>query len=93
MELSPGWVSAGAAIAGLIGGALIRWVDGSITAVKNTQKTLFEKLDERGREFQDYRVHVAEIYVAEAKLEKLLDPLARRLESIEDGLREDRRAG
>ena len=84
MEISPGWVSAAAAV---VGGLIVPWVNNQIGAVKSTQKTLFLKLDEVTKEFNEYKLHVAEHYMAEAKLEKMLLPIERRLEAIEDDLR------
>ena len=83
MEISPGWVSAGAAV---IGGLIVPWVSNQISAVKVTQKLLFEKYDKLNSDFNDYKLHVAETYIADAKLEKILRPIERRLEAIEDDL-------
>ena len=90
MELSPGWVTAAAASTSLVGGVLIRWVDSSIKSVRTTQKLLFEKSDIAARELQEYKLHVAETYVNQAALEKMLRPIERRLEAIENDLRGDR---
>lgn len=94
MEISPGWVSAGAAVGGLVVTVAGFWIrsafetrDGQIAAVKSTQKILFDKLDSVTRELQEYKLHVAETYVNQAALEKLLMPVERRLEAIEDDLR------
>ena len=90
MELSPGWVSAGAAIVGLVGGGLIRWVNGSMSSMKGTQKVIFEKLDGHGRDFQEYRVHVAETYVNREILKEQLAPINKALDSIQQELRDER---
>lgn len=88
MELSAGWVSA---IAAVFGGFIFPLLSNQIRAVKSTQKVLFDKLDKVTSEFNAYKVHVAETYVAEAKLEKMLQPIERRLEAIEDDLRGSRK--
>lgn len=100
MEISPGWVSAGAGVAGLVTTVAGMWIrsafatrDEQIAAIKATQKILFEKLDVVGRELQEYKLHVAETYVNQAALEKLLLPIERRLETIEQDLRKDSRGG
>jgi len=94
MELSPGWVSAGCAIGGLVVTVAGFWIrsafevrDEQITAVKSTQKILFDKLDFQARELQEYKLHVAETYVNQGALEKLLAPIERRLDAIENDLR------
>jgi len=58
-----------------------------IGAIKLTQKTLFDKFDAALKELNVYKLHVAETYVNEAKLEKLLAPIHRQLEAIESDLR------
>lgn len=84
MEISPGWVSAGAAV---VGGLVVPWVSNQIGAVKMTQKVIFDKLDSVTKELHEYKLHVAETYVNQAALEKILAPIERRLEAIEDDLR------
>lgn len=65
--------------------------DTDVTALKTTQKLLFEKADKAVSELHEYKLHVAETYVAEGKLEKMLHPIERRLEAIENDLRGDGR--
>jgi phosphopantothenate synthetase len=91
MDISPAWVSAGATVALGIGGILVRWVDNSITAIKGTQKLLFEKHDTHAREFQEHRLHVAETYVNREVLKEQLAPIHQTLEEIKDELREERK--
>lgn len=67
-----------------------RELEGAFRAVRDTQKTLFEKLDNHHREFQDYKLSVAEKYVGAAALKELLAPLVSRLDSIEHDLRKER---
>ena len=62
-----------------------------VTAIKATQKLLFEKNDATARELQNYRLYVAETYVNQAALETMLHPIERRLEAIENDLRGDHR--
>lgn len=87
MEISPSGITAGVAVCGLIGGVILRWVDNAVRSIRTTQTKIFEKLDLRSKEFQDYRVHVAETYIAEDKLEKIIAPVVSRLDRIEDDLR------
>ena len=54
---------------------------------RETARTLFGKIDENRQELADYKLHVAETYVNQAALEKLLGPIERRLESIEEDIR------
>jgi hypothetical protein len=96
MNISPGWVSAAATVLGLIGSGLFAWLrsvdaaqEARITEVKNTQKTLFDKHDKLAADLQAYKLHVAESYVNQAALEKLLLPIERRLGSIEEDLRDN----
>ena len=91
MELSPGWVSASAAVIGLIGGGLIRWVDSSIVSIKGTQKLIFEKHDHLASELQVYKLHVAESYVNREVLREQLAPINKALEKIDDDLRDMRK--
>lgn len=69
----------------------------SENALRSTVKVLFEKVDHLVQQFQDYKLHVAETYVNTSALEKMLqahvDPIHRRLESIEKDLRSERRHG
>lgn len=65
--------------------------DVDVVALKATQKTLFERIDSQARELQNHKLHVAETYVNQAALEKLLVPIERRLEMIEKDLREPRK--
>ncbi len=67
-----------------------RELEGAFKVVKDTQKLLFQKLDEHYKEFQDYRLIVAEKYVAAAALKEILAPLVSRLESIEHDFRQER---
>jgi hypothetical protein len=90
MELSAAWVGAGAGVISLIGGALIRWIDNSLTAVKATQKLLFDKSDNHGRDLQDYKLHVAETYLTRVALREQLEPIHKTLEEIKEDLRDER---
>lgn len=105
MEINPGWVSAGAAVGGLVVTVAGFWIRSAFenrderikaletlhiadtTALKTTQTLLFAKLDTQNHELQNYKLHVAETYVNQAALEKLLGPIERRLETIEGDLR------
>ena len=60
-----------------------------VAALKATQKILFEKYDLVCDDLQAYKLHVAETYVNQAALEKLLLPIERRLETIEQDLRKN----
>lgn len=93
----PGWLTATATVAGVLGTGGAAFLhsafatrDGQIQSLRATQATLFGKLDAVTLELHNYKLHVAETYVNEAKLEKLLDPISRRLESIENDLRTER---
>lgn len=104
IDLTLGTVSATLGIAGGIGKIIhslvnvalekrddkIKELESAHRAVRETQGTLFGKLDALHREHQDYRLHVAETYIGEAKIEKLLGPIVNRLERIENDLRGDR---
>lgn len=104
IEITPGTVSATLGIAGVVGKIIhslvnvalekrdekIKELEGAHRAVRDTQGTLFGKLDQLHREHQDYRLHVAETYIGEAKIEKLFAPVISRLERIENDLRGDR---
>ncbi len=94
MEISAGWVTAGAAVGTLFVTVATLWIksafdtrDQRIEAMKLTQLTLFNKLDAVTLDLHAYKLHVAETYVADAKLQKMLDPIDRRLEAIEKDLR------
>ena len=89
VEVSPAWITAGCTVVTLVGGGLIAWIRSEITAVRATQKVLFEKYDAVCDDLQAYKLRVAETYVNQAALEKLLNPLERRLENIEKELREE----
>lgn len=91
MELNAAWVGAGAGIVSVVGGTLVRWVDGAIKAVKATQKLLFEKHDSTERELQNYKLHVAETYVNREVLREQLAPINAGLKEIRDELRQDRK--
>lgn len=56
-----------------------------------TRRILFDKLDAHHKEFTDYKLHVAETYIVETKMEKLLAPVLSRLENIERDIRGERR--
>ena len=62
-----------------------------IITAKTAERVLFSKLDTTTRELQDYKLYVAETYVNQAALEKMLHPIERRLEAIENDLRGDHR--
>lgn len=93
----PGWLTAVGTVAGVLGtggAALIHSAlasrDTAIDNLRRSQTALFAKFDDVVKELHEYKLHVAETYVNEAKLEKLLDPINRRLESIENDLRSER---
>lgn len=71
-------------------------LEGSLKAARETdaatRRILFDKLDAQHNALQDYKLHVAEHYVGEAKLEKLIAPILTRLDGIERDLRGDRQA-
>lgn len=97
MEISPAWVGASATVVGVVATVATNLVrsafaerDVQIAATKATQKILFDKLDTQARELHEYKLHVAETYVNQAALEKMLHPIERRLEAIENDLRGDR---
>lgn len=94
MTIDSGWVTAAATVLGValtIGGA---WIhnslssrDEQISSTRAAQKVLFEKLDVVANALQVYKLHVAETYVNQAALQKMLDPIDRRLENIEKEMR------
>lgn len=93
----PGWLTAVGTVAGVLGTGSAAVIHGALasrdtqlSSLRNGQKLLFEKLDVVTKELHEYKLHVAETYVNEAKLEKMLDPINRRLESIENDLRAER---
>lgn len=104
IEITLGTVSTALAIAGTAGkiihslvnvalekrDAKITELEGAHRAVRETQSILFGKLDTLHREHQDYRLHVAETYIGETKIEKLLLPVLQRLDNIERDLRGER---
>lgn len=104
IEITLGTVSTALGIAGAAGKIIhslvnvalekrddkIRELEGAHRAVRDTQSTLFGKLDALHREHQDYRLHVAETYIGEAKIEKLIMPILQRLDNIERDLRGER---
>lgn len=94
MDINAGWVGAATTVFGALSTMAGAWVksalatrDEAIQATKNAQKLLFEKSDVQTRELQEYKLHVAETYVNQAALQKMLDPIDRRLENIEKDLR------
>lgn len=100
MELNPAWVSATAAVVSIVvvvSSMLIKDAfaarDYAIGVVKNTQKTLFDKLDATSNELHVYKLHVAETYVNREVLREQLAPITEGLKEIRDGLRDDRRDG
>ena len=99
MDISPGWASAAAAVTSLVGGGLVRWVYGSLKdqkedhaaelkSVRETVRTLFTKYDDVDDKLQAYKLHVAETYVNQSALEKMLAPIQRQLSDIEKDLRD-----
>lgn len=58
-----------------------------LTSMRAATKLLFEKYDLLNSDMQHYKLHVAETYVNQAALEKILLPIERRLDSIENELR------
>lgn len=91
MELTPGGVSAAAAVLSLVGGGALAWVRDALSAQKATQKILFEKYDAVCDDLQDYKLRVAETYVNQAALEKALNPINESLKEIRHELQEERR--
>lgn len=69
----------------------IKALEDDRVGLKATQSVLFNKLDKQTDEFAGYKLHVAETYIAEAKLEKIIAPVVNRLERIEDDLRDQAR--
>ncbi len=69
-------------------------LEGALKAARevdaSTRRILFDKLDAQHNALQDYKLHVAEHYVGEAKLEKLIAPILTRLDGIERDLRGER---
>lgn len=57
-----------------------------VNKLRESVKTLFGKHDAVVKELNDYKLHVAETYVNQAALEKMLQPMERRLERIEESL-------
>lgn len=93
----PGWLTATATVAGVLGtggAALMHSAlssrDEQLAALRRGQSALFEKHDAVVKELHEYKLHVAETFVGGARLEKLLDPINRRLENIENDLRQER---
>ncbi len=94
MEINSGWVSAIGTVSGVgitLAGMWLRSAfaarDEQIAAAKSTTKVIFEKLDAVTHDLQAYKLHVAETYVNQAALQKMLDPIDRRLENIEKEMR------
>ncbi len=94
MEISAGWVDAGAAVSAVVVTVAGAWIhsafssrDERLAALKSTQTILFDKLDAVTNALQVYKLHVAETYVNQAALQKMLDPIDRRLENIEKEMR------
>jgi hypothetical protein len=90
MDISSGWVDAGAAVSAVVVTIAGAWIhsafasrDERLVALKGTQTILFDKLDIVTKALQDYKLHVAETYVNQAALQKMIDPIDRRLENIE----------
>jgi hypothetical protein len=104
IDISPGTVSATAAVVGvaakivhsLVGAALekrdekLREIESAFKAVKATEVKLFEKLDGAHKELSEFKLHAAETYMAEAKMEKVIAgafaPILDRLSRIENRL-------
>lgn len=59
-------------------------LESAFRAARETQKVLFEKLDATHRELTEYKLRVAETYVATANLKEMLAPIVSRLDRIED---------
>lgn len=98
MDISPGWVSAGATVVSLIGGGLVAWLrsvdiaqEARIAEVKGTQRILFDKYDAANTALQTYKLHVAETFINRDVLREQLLPINRALEKIDTDLREMRK--
>lgn len=96
MTITAGWVTAIATVVGLLVTIAGFWIqssfasrDAEINSAKGQQSLLFKKYDEFNSDLQKYKLYVAETYVNQAALEKLLLPIERRLDSIERDLRKD----
>lgn len=61
--------------------------DVQIASAKTAQGVLFEKYDRVDADLQRYKLHVAETYINQSALERLLAPIERRLGAIEEDLR------
>ncbi len=81
----------------------IRELSEDVKNARETQKTLFGKIDSlnkdiqdqrlaMSKEMQDQRVHVAETYVSETALEKTMAPMREMLDDIRQQLKEIRLA-
>ena len=106
IDISVGTVGAACTVATLVGKIVhslftsalekrddkIEELNGAWKATRETQRVLFEKLDVHHKEFQDYKLHVAETYLVEAKMEKLVAPILSRLDGIERDLRSAERS-
>lgn len=102
MTITAGWVEAAATVATMVAGLAGAWLhsafsqrdakiielEGAHRATRETQGTLFGKYDTVHLELQSYKLHVAETYVNQAALQKMIDPIDRRLENIEKELRQ-----
>ena len=66
---------------------LSRALEAGLASIRERNGILFAKLDQQARELHEYKLHVAETYVNQAALEKIFEPINRRLENIENDLR------
>lgn len=62
--------------------------DADVSALRATQKILFEKLDNQAKEFHQYQLHVSESYVNREVLREALAPIKESLKDIRDDLQE-----
>lgn len=92
MELSPGWIAAGAAVLVPVVGGMAAWWQGRLTEIRGTQKLLFAKHDDVITRLQNFELRVAETYVNREVLKEQLAPINKALEKIDTDLREMRRA-
>ena len=99
MTIELSWAAAGAcaAVIGLVGKGVYTVIstqkaahDTDVTAIKTTQKVLFDRCDKSSTDLQAYKLHVAETYVNREVLREALAPINRTLERIEDDLRPER---
>lgn len=95
MEISAPMVAAGVGVLSVAGGWVGNWIGGQFSAIKATQKTLFEKKDVIEKELNEFKLDVAKNYVNRDSMDKALSaalaPVISRLDELHDDMRQMRR--